>query len=145
MRMAIASAAARKHPEIIRRMAQDGHLVGNHSWSHPAPGTMNAAQYLRDVASGRQELEDILGSPVRQFRPPHGHLTARTLIGLWSNATQVMLWNVDPKDYLAESITTVSDRLRHATLRAGDVVLLHDTIPATAHGLAGILTVVSRV
>jgi peptidoglycan/xylan/chitin deacetylase (PgdA/CDA1 family) len=130
---------AQRHPECIRRILDAGHSIGNHSWSHPAPGTLSSRDYLVDVRRARSFLEQLSGSHVRLFRPPHGHVTAATLTGLWRDGTQVMLWNVDPKDYAAESAAAVEARLRRLAPSTGDVVLLHDTIPTTVDALPRIL------
>jgi peptidoglycan/xylan/chitin deacetylase (PgdA/CDA1 family) len=134
---------AQRHPAIVQRMMHDGHLIGNHSWSHPAPGTMKTRAYLADVRRSRRELERLTGAPVKLFRPPHGHLTAATLTGLWLAGTQVMLWNVDPKDYATSDPAAVTAHLREARLQRGDVVLLHDTIASTVEALPEILAATS--
>jgi peptidoglycan/xylan/chitin deacetylase (PgdA/CDA1 family) len=130
---------AQQHPDLIRRIDREGHLIGNHSWSHPAAGSMSTSDYLADVRRGRGQLEQLLGRPVKLFRPPHGHLTAGTLVRLWLDGTQVMLWNTDPKDYVATDPAAVSAHLRGAQLRPGDIVLLHDTIASTVAALPEIL------
>ncbi|HRP07958.1 MAG TPA: polysaccharide deacetylase family protein, partial [Gemmatimonadales bacterium] len=102
-------AAAERHPDLVRRVADEGHLIGNHTWSHPDAGTLDGAAYLADVQRCRLLLEELSGHQVRRFRPPHGHLTMRSAIGLWRAGMQIVLWNVDPKDYAATAPDEILD------------------------------------
>jgi peptidoglycan/xylan/chitin deacetylase (PgdA/CDA1 family) len=104
---------------------------------------MTTSEYIADVRRSRHQLEQLVGRPVKLFRPPHGHLTAATLARLWLDGTQVMLWNTDSRDYVATDPATVTAHLRATQLRPGDIVLLHDTIASTIAALPDILAATS--
>lgn len=117
--------SAQRHPALLRRMHEEGHLVGSHSWSHAAPGAQSGRRLVDDYARGRAAVEDVLGLSVPLFRPPYGALPLRTAAHLRNQETWI--WTVDPRDWVEE--TSVADLLR-ITLQAGpgDVVLLHDWV-----------------
>ncbi len=131
---------AERHPALVRRIAADGHLVGSHSWSHPAAGSLRGTAYLADVRRGRAAIEQVVGQPVTAFRPPHGYLDAGIACRMIPGDWQIVLWSVDPKDYLLNQADVLSDRLSHAAITARDIVLLHDTGAVTAQGLELYLT-----
>ena len=63
---------ARQRPELVRQVAAAGHLLGNHTMSHPQPGMQPAARVRQELADCNALLEDIAGAAVRFFRPPFG-------------------------------------------------------------------------
>lgn len=136
---------ASRHPEIVRRIASDGHLLGNHSWSHPAPRTLGTAAYLEDANRGRQQIAAITGSDVADFRPPHGFLTAGIALALWRTGNRIVMWNTDPKDYRMTDPGELSRSLSEIAPTTGDLVLLHDTSSATVSAFeAGMIPAAAR-
>ena len=69
-------------------------------------------------------LNRILGEECNLFRPPHGKLSLRSLIPAWAAGQQVVLWNVDLKDYRA-SAGEVEAQLAQTSFSSGDIVLYH--------------------
>jgi peptidoglycan/xylan/chitin deacetylase (PgdA/CDA1 family) len=61
---------AHSEPALVRRIADGGHLVGNHSWSHPNLALTPARRVHEELTNTSQTLEQIIGAPVRFFRPP---------------------------------------------------------------------------
>ncbi|HZO11769.1 MAG TPA: polysaccharide deacetylase family protein [Polyangiaceae bacterium] len=124
----VVGARARAHPNLVRRMAAEGHTVGHHSYSHGDPETTNARILAAEAAETSALLADILSEPPRLFRPPHGKLTVAKLVRLWARGQSIVLWNVDPRDYLHPIVDFFSAQ----PLQSGDIVLLHDTHPHAA-------------
>ena len=63
---------AEAEKQLARRVLESGHLVGNHSWSHPNLARTPAAQVRDELRRTSDALAQILGQPVRYFRPPYG-------------------------------------------------------------------------
>jgi peptidoglycan-N-acetylglucosamine deacetylase len=72
----------------------------------------------------RWVLKRILGEECKLFRPPHGKLSLRSLIPAWAAGQQVVMWNIDLKDYRA-SAGEVEAQLDRTSLSSGDIVLYH--------------------
>jgi peptidoglycan/xylan/chitin deacetylase (PgdA/CDA1 family) len=127
---------AARHPDIVRRIVDEGHELGNHTWSHSEPRQTTSPQFLAEVDRTRKWLEDFTGQPSRWMRPPKGRLSFRKFIGLWQRQQTIVLWNVDPKDY---SLLTDSEPLRKWACgyrpSSGDIVLMHDHHPHAATAL----------
>ncbi|MGH9678003.1 MAG: polysaccharide deacetylase family protein, partial [Candidatus Acidiferrum sp.] len=89
---------ASQHPEIVRRMADEGHTIANHSWSHGEPSRVSASALLSEVKQTGDLLRQIVGKMPKLFRPPNGKLTLAKLWRLWLAGWTVVLWSRDSKD-----------------------------------------------
>lgn len=124
--------AAERHPDLVAQIAAEGHLLGNHTWTHGEPRETSAAQFLAEVEQTDRWLCEQTHDFPYWMRPPKGELTPAKLWGIWRLSHGVALWNVDPRDYL---MTHDADAVRwaeHYQPQAGDVVLLHDRCPAAS-------------
>ena len=130
---------AAAHPELLRRVADEGHAIGGHTYFHRAPDAVNGQQLLDEVRRTDTLFQQILGRPSRLFRPPFGKLTLGKLWRLWAARRTIVLWNKDPKDFAASSAEQLADWFRNAPLAAGDIVLLHDTSAVTAEVLEEVI------
>ena len=81
-----------KHPEIFQRIIDEGHAVGNHSYSHLKGWTTKNEQYLEDVRKGEAIIKSNL------FRPPYGKIK-RSQVNLLNPQTKIILWDVLPGDF----------------------------------------------
>ena len=124
---------AKQHPELIRRIADDGHDLGNHTWTHSEPSRTSTARFLDEVALTRRLIQDITGRDCRLTRPPKGALTISKALGLWRQLQTVVLWNIDPKDFAMPDTAAISQWMSGYRPQTGDIVLLHDN-----HSRAGI-------
>jgi peptidoglycan/xylan/chitin deacetylase (PgdA/CDA1 family) len=130
---------AERYPDLVRRIAAEGHLIGQHTFSHAEPSRTSAAALLEDVRRADEVLAGILGWAPRLFRPPKGKLTVGRCWGLWRGGRTVVLWSADPKDYASRSAAEVAAWFEEHPLAAGDVVLLHDKWPYAAAALPGVI------
>jgi peptidoglycan/xylan/chitin deacetylase (PgdA/CDA1 family) len=117
-------AAAR--PDIVRRASEEGHRIGNHSWSHPRLTMLDQAQVESQLRRTNEVIERATGSSPGEWRPPYGATNglveaAARQVGLDS----MVLWTVDPRDWADPPATAIRDRVLQG-VRPGSVVLLHD-------------------
>ncbi|HVG27861.1 MAG TPA: polysaccharide deacetylase family protein [Acidobacteriaceae bacterium] len=121
----------RQRPEIARAVQAAGHLVGNHTMTHPWLTTKPAARIREELRACNEALEDTLGAPVRYFRPPHGARRPAVLRAARELGLAVVQWNVQGNDWEpigASGILRNLDRgMRQAKARKrGANILLHD-------------------
>jgi peptidoglycan/xylan/chitin deacetylase (PgdA/CDA1 family) len=122
---------AQAQRELVRRMVDAGHLIGNHSWSHPNLALTSAARVRNELRQTSETLEQITGQPVRFFRPPFGGrrplvLQTARLFGLTP-----VTWNAMTTDWSEPSSEKIAQRLIHKIDRvtAGGYaanIVLHD-------------------
>lgn len=128
-----------RFPDIVRRIAAEGHAIGNHSFSHRSPELVSSRELAGEAKRTRKLLADVVGQDVRIFRPPYGKVSAGAMVRLWRAGMKIALWNADPKDFACQSDEELAERLRATPLRAGDVVLLHDAFGRAAAVLPGVI------
>jgi peptidoglycan/xylan/chitin deacetylase (PgdA/CDA1 family) len=121
----------RQRPDLVRSIAAAGHVVGNHTMSHPWLSWQSTARIREELAGCNAVLEDTLGAPVRFFRPPHGArrpVVLRTARELGLTAVQ---WNVTASDWNPiageEIFSNVARGIeRNRSRERASNVLLHD-------------------
>jgi peptidoglycan/xylan/chitin deacetylase (PgdA/CDA1 family) len=134
---------AEQHPDLVRRIAAEGHDVGHHSFTHGDPVTTSALDLLTESRRTARLLRELLGHPPRLFRPPHGKITAGKALGLWATGQTIVLWNQDPKDFSCGSSEALRGWFAERALAGGDVVLLHDVHPYAGESVEAIAAAVT--
>jgi peptidoglycan/xylan/chitin deacetylase (PgdA/CDA1 family) len=115
----------RQQPEIARAVAQGGHVIGNHTFSHPRLIFKTAAEARAEVVQCRSVLQDAVGEHSNLFRPPFGGRRPATLRVVRDLGMQPVMWNVSSKDWKAPTAAVIENEVARQ-IRGGDVVLLHD-------------------
>jgi peptidoglycan/xylan/chitin deacetylase (PgdA/CDA1 family) len=133
---------AEKHPDIVRRIEAEGHIVGNHSYSHPHPMHTPTLEMHREVRVANRVLREILGHPVRFYRPPHGKVRPADLPLIWVQQQTIVLWSVDPKDFSQPSALHLADWFTARPLQGSELILLHDSFP---HALEAIPAIAAKI
>jgi peptidoglycan/xylan/chitin deacetylase (PgdA/CDA1 family) len=121
----------RQRAALVRSIAAAGHIVGNHTMTHPWLSWQSPTRIREELAGCNAALEDTLGTPVRFFRAPHGARrpvvlqTAREL-GLTAVQWNITAfdWNPIPSEEILSNVTRGIERNR-SRKRASNV-LLHD-------------------
>ncbi len=114
--------SAEQYPELIREMAEDGHLIGNHTYSHIQLTPGNAGQFEEELQKTDAVIYEITGQHTEFVRPPYGEWDKKYEKSL--NMIQV-LWNVDPLDWCCSDAGTVISRVLEKT-EGDSIILLHD-------------------
>jgi peptidoglycan-N-acetylglucosamine deacetylase len=113
------------NPALAARVVQEGHAVGNHSYSHPDLTTLNDQAASNEMGMTQRAIWDATGVWPTIMRPPYGssNQSVDQLIENWD--LRKVLWDVDPEDWRAPGIVTLIDRVYDNTWDES-VVLLHD-------------------
>ena len=123
---------AAKHPDLVRRIVAEGHALGNHSYFHSNPTQTSTRQLASEIRLTQSLLENLSGNRVSLFRPPFGKLSFGKLCAVWKESNTVVLWDVDPRDFLAETAQSLNRWCESYQPYDGNIVLLHDDRPFTA-------------
>lgn len=115
----------RQHPEIVREVVQAGHVVGNHTFTHPVLSFKSEAEIRRELSDCRAALQDAVGEPSNLFRPPFGARRPAVLRIVRELGLQPVMWNVTGYDWSAPPAETIERKVMKE-IRGGDVILLHD-------------------
>lgn len=115
------------YPGIIKRMNEEGHLIGNHTYSHMQLSSTNKEEFKDELAATSEVIEEIIGEEVQYVRPPYG---------TWDKAFESelnmipVLWTIDPLDWCSDNAACVTAKVLE---QAGenDIILLHDYYDTT--------------
>ncbi|MCL2397596.1 MAG: polysaccharide deacetylase family protein [Defluviitaleaceae bacterium] len=116
---------AERHPALVQRMYDEGHLIGNHSYSHPVLTWINRQNAIEELEKTSDIIESITGSRPRVLRPPYGEKDDAILELARQMDMSVILWSVDPRDWAYRNATTVRNNILNHT-SDGSIILLHD-------------------
>lgn len=113
---------AQAYPDLIKRMQEEGHLVGNHTYSHMQLGKNNREAFKAELVKTSEVLSELTGEEVQYVRPPYGS---------WDKGfeTELMmfpvLWTVDPMDWCSDDVAGI---VREVTKKSKEnsIILMHD-------------------
>ena len=129
----------RAHPDLARRIAAEGHAIGNHSNSHPEFRALSLPQQVRELALADIELERIDGQRDHLVRTPRGALPPRLVLDLARRGRPIVFWSYDTLDYRRGPAAEVIEMIRREPPQPGDILLLHDDGPAVIEVLEAML------
>ena len=124
-----------KYPELFQRIIDEGHQVGNHSYSHLSGWTTSTNRYLKDIEKANQFIDSNL------FRPPYGRITPWQAKKL-STHYRIIMWDIMPGDF-DERLTQqkVTDNVID-NIEYGSVIVLHDN---PMSGLQNIKLIIKQI
>ena len=127
------------YPEIVRRMIDEGHEVGNHTWSHPSLTKLSSSAVEKEIQSTTKAIVDACGTTPTTMRPPYGATNSSLNKRMAEEfGLPVILWSVDPQDWKIRRASHVSNHLiQHAS--PGDILLAHDIHPSTVEAMPATL------
>jgi peptidoglycan-N-acetylmuramic acid deacetylase len=128
----------KEQPELLKRMAQEGHLIGNHSWSHPDMTTVSNQKIKDELTKVSDAVQQVTGQAnMRYLRPPRGIFSDRTLAVTKDLGYTNVFWSVAYKDWdtkVQRGAKYAYDSVM-AQLHPGAVILLHSVSKDNAEAL----------
>lgn len=111
-----------KHPDLLERIRQEGHAVGNHTYNHIKGWQLTTAQYMKNIRKADEVLHTTL------FRPPYGRMKHSEKKALLQNGYSIYYWDVlthdYSKQYSCDKIVAIVKRFT----RNGSIITFHDSI-----------------
>ena len=123
-------------PDLIARMVQEGHIVGNHTYSHPNMSKISTKETLQKELEKNEALyQEITGQPMpKYYRPPAGKYSIENLQNAKALGYKTMFWSLAYVDWLQDDQPTREQALDKLLPRThcGAVILLHNTSSTNA-------------
>jgi len=113
-------------PELVKRMIQEGHIVGNHTVNHPSMPSLTDKKIKEEIEKLASDFTALTGNKMVYFRPPMGEYSERTLAETKNLGYYTVFWSFAMADWIPlpggpqEAYQTVMDNLHN-----GDLILLH--------------------
>jgi peptidoglycan/xylan/chitin deacetylase (PgdA/CDA1 family) len=119
------------NPQIVQRMAAEGHEVANHTWDHPRLPSLSPEKFDEQIRKTTEIIEQNTGKKVTIMRPTYGLYNERVKNELLSTyGLDIILWSVDPNDWKKPGAKAVARRLADGA-HPGAILLAHDIHPGT--------------
>jgi len=115
----------KQRPDIVREIAQRGHVIGNHTFTHPRLIFLPEARARAEIVQCREAIRDAVGEHSNLFRPPWGGRRPGTFRLVRQLGLEPIMWNVTGYDWNAPSVEYIEHQVT-SKVRGGNVVLLHD-------------------
>lgn len=123
------------YPQIVKRMHDEGHLIGNHTYSHIDICQTSCQEALQEVTRTNDLIYDICQEPVEWFRAPYGcasdSLEQKTQM-IW------VTWDVDPLDWSCQNADQIVNHIVK-NVSENDIILMHDAYPSTVEATERII------
>jgi len=131
-------------PHLLRRMIDEGHIIGNHSHRHATGRSLGLRRYVDDVRRCQEAIEQVTTIRPTMFRPPLGELSPWTISASYLLGLQCVLWSIDSGDWRIRNHDDLSACERRLSARLSqrhlhDIILLHDEQPWSAMLLETVL------
>lgn len=118
---------AEEYPEVIQRMSREGHLIGNHTYSHLQLSSSNSEAFKEELVRTNEAIEQLTGQEVQYVRPPYGTWDKKFEKEL--NMFPV-LWTVDPLDWCSDNVSVIVQKVT-AKVKENSIILMHDEYKST--------------
>ncbi len=115
------------HPDIIKRMYDEGHLIGNHTYSHIQLQENNREKFKEELVQTNEIIQEITGDVVEYVRPPYGS---------WDKKIEKeldmfpVLWTIDPLDWCSDNVSCITRKVVE-NAEENDIILMHDEYAST--------------
>lgn len=129
---------AKAHPDMIKRIIEEGHTLANHSWNHPDMSRLGSQNITNQLAYTDNVLENTTGTRTHYFRPPYGAMNGSVISVANQLGYKVILWSVDPQDWRGYGPEKILQRVVGA-IHPGAIVLQHCTNNGTLYSLRSLI------
>jgi peptidoglycan/xylan/chitin deacetylase (PgdA/CDA1 family) len=127
------------NPQLFKRIISEGHLVGNHSFSHSENfGFFSSQNVLDEITTTNKLVQQLSGLNMKLFRPPFGVTNPMIAKAISVTKHHVIGWNIRSLDTVYEDENTIFERVKNK-IKPGGIILLHDTSQKSVNVLERLL------
>lgn len=128
------------YPEIIKQMKEDGHLIGNHTYSHIQLTAVSEEKAMEEIRKTNEAIYNCTGSYPEFLRPPFGSIQKNMEKKM---DMMVVLWDVDPLDWCRTSSVCITKSVLKA-VQDHSIILLHDQYKSSVEAALQIVDTLTK-
>ncbi|MGW1187049.1 polysaccharide deacetylase family protein [Streptomyces sp. NPDC002559] len=133
----------KKHPDMVRRLAAEGHEVANHTWTHQVLTDREPDEIRAELKQTQDAIAEITGKKPRLMRPPQGR-TDDTVSEISKDlGLSQILWSATAKDFSTNDSELIKKRILDQASKDG-IILLHDIYKGTVPAVPGIIDALKK-
>ncbi|HZK34529.1 MAG TPA: polysaccharide deacetylase family protein [Bacillota bacterium] len=134
---------AEENHELLLRMVDEGHEIGNHGYGHKHHSKLNQEGNTSEIQMAEDIIKDIIGIRTSLFAPPYGEFNDVTLRAAKSLGYKTIMWSKDTIDWRRDGVDKIKQRVLNNP-ENGDLVLMHPTAD-TVKALPDIIETLHRL
>lgn len=128
------------YPELVLRMQEEGHLIGNHTYSHIQLSKNNREAFKAELVKTNELLTEITGEEVQFVRPPYGSWDK----SLEAELTMLpVLWTIDPMDWSSSNVSGIVKKVTREA-KENSVILMHDAYSSSVTAALEIVDILQK-
>lgn len=131
---------AESYPEIVKRMADEGHLIGNHTYSHVQLTRLSSENACEEIQKTSRIIQNITGQEVDYIRPPFGSWSDNLECGV---EMFPVMWTIDPLDWATDNTDKVVQRVL-SNAKENGIILLHDSYDSSVQAAFRIIDTLTK-
>jgi peptidoglycan/xylan/chitin deacetylase (PgdA/CDA1 family) len=117
---------AKNNPDLLKRIAGEGHEIGNHGYSHQHHNNLNLDGNRKEILDTEKVVEAVTGIKTTLFAPPYGEFNKTTLQAAASLGYQTIMWSIDTIDWRRDGTDKILQRVMKDP-HNGALILMHPT------------------
>lgn len=131
---------AKAYPELVLRMQEEGHLIGNHTYSHIQLSKQNRETFKAELLKTNELLSEITGEEVQFVRPPYGSWDK----SLETELTMLpVLWTIDPMDWCSSNVSGIVKKVT-SKAKENAIILMHDEYSSSVAAALEIVDILQK-
>jgi len=115
-----------RYPDVARRVAAEGHEIGNHTYDHHVLLYYKPSELMEQLEKTKRVIKNITGQTTRFFRPPKAWVTGMEKAYIKDLGYTIVLWTLNSKDWVTFDDKYMIKYLLHHIM-PGDIILFHDS------------------
>ncbi|UNC93798.1 polysaccharide deacetylase family sporulation protein PdaB [Candidatus Contubernalis alkalaceticus] len=127
-----------KYPDMVKQISEEGHEIGNHTYTHPHLNTLSEAEIKSEIEKTHRLIKDICGQEANLFRPPFGEYSNKVIKTLDECGYKTIQWSVDSLDWKEGGKESIVNRVT-SMAHNGAIILFHNNGEYTAEALPEII------
>jgi len=131
-----------EHPNIVKMIDEQNHIIGNHAYNHPDMARMDRDEIYEQINRTNEILQAITGKSPQWFAPPSGSFNDEVVQVADDLGMETILWTVDTIDWKKPSVSVMLNRVL-TKLHSGATILMHPTDPVSK-GLAELIREIKK-
>ena len=120
-----------KNPELAKTIAEKGHEIGNHAYSHKSPNALSLEANKEEIRSTARAIKEAVGYDTVLYAPPSGEREPHVLQAAEDLGYITVLWSLDTVDWKRPPATDILKKIT-SRVKSGDIILMHPTQPTLA-------------
>ncbi|MDH2423868.1 polysaccharide deacetylase family protein [Sphaerisporangium sp. TRM90804] len=132
-----------RYPALARRIAREGHEVGNHSYDHPYLTSLLDDHIYDELSRTQDVIREATGKRPGIMRPPYGDTDERVAAAAAELGLSQILWNGSSRDWELRDVKAITKKVV-GLARRDRVILMHDVWPETVKAMPGILKTLKK-